>query len=81
MKVKKTTFMVDGVYEPCIEVTDGCTIVRISKCYHLIGNDTLFMREIIDGDFNNEEEWKGDFDSITEADAIRMAKEFSAYIR
>lgn len=80
IKVTRTTYMVEGMNEPCIEVSDGYTMVRISKCYHYIGKDTLYLAEYLDGDFNSNEEWDGDFDSLTDNDARRLAKKFSIYI-
>lgn len=82
MKVERTTFECDGIQEPCIMVSndDGHAKVRISRCYHYIGSDSLYMREILDGESNGEEEWRGNFDYLTDEDAIRIAKEFSAYI-
>lgn len=82
MKVERTTFECEGIQEPCIMVISdsGYTQVRISKCYHLVGSDSLCVREILDGEFNAEDELTGDFDELTDEDAIRIAKEFSAYI-
>ena len=82
VKVKRTTYNVDGFQEPCIIVSNGCAEVRISKCYHLIGENTLYMRETLgmDGEFNAFDEFVGDFDTLTDAEAIRLAKEFSAYL-
>ena len=80
LKVVRTTFKVDGIDEPCIMVGEGYAQVRISKCYHLVGEDSLYVREILDGEFNGEDEFAGDFDELTDEDAIRIAKEFSAYI-
>ena len=54
--------------------------MRISKCYHYIGSDSLYLQEILDGDLNSEDEWTGDFDELTDEDAIRIAKKYSAYI-
>lgn len=81
MEIKRTTFEVEGINEPCIEVSDGYTMVRISTCYHYLGENTLFVKEYLDGEFNAEEEMDGDFELLTDSDAIRIAKEFSVYIR
>lgn len=82
MKVERTTFECEGIQEPCIIVTSysGYAQVRISKCYHYIGYDSLYVSEILDGEFNGGDEYRGDFDELTDEDAIRIAKEFSAYI-
>lgn len=82
MKIERTRFECDGIQEPCIMVTSdsGYAQVRISKCYHYVGSDSLYVREILDGEFNEEEEWRGDFGELTDEDAIRIAKEFSVYI-
>lgn len=82
MKVQRTTFNCEGIQEPCIIVTSDSEYaqVRISKCYHYIGSDSLYVREILDGEFNSEDEWTGDFDELTDEDAIDIAKKFSAYI-
>ena len=78
--VERTTFRVDGIDEPCIIVTDGFTKVRISKCYHYIGEDSLYLYEYLDGEYNNSEEWEGDYDLLTDADAVRLAKKFCVYL-
>lgn len=80
LKVERTTFEVDGINEPCIMVGEGFAQVRISKCYHYIGSDSIYVREILDGDFNAEDEYRDDFDSLTDDDARRIAREFSAYV-
>lgn len=80
MKATKTTYMVEGCKEPCWEVTDGFSMVRISPFYHYVGRDTLLVSEYIDGDFNSEEEINGDFASLTASDAVRIAKENCAYL-
>lgn len=81
MEVIRTTFEVDGINEPCIEVSDGYTMVRISTCYHYLGKNTLYVREYLDGEYNSEDELKGDFESLTDKDVICIAKKFSAYIQ
>lgn len=80
MKVVRTKYKVDDMDEPCIIVGDDFAKVRISKCYHLIGKDTLNMTEFLDGEFNGSDEFTGDFDTLSDEDAIRLAREFSAYI-
>ena len=78
--VKKTTYEVEGCKEPCFEVTDGYTMVRIAKMYHYLGKNTLAITEYLDGDYNSSDEWNGDFDSLSEAYAKRIAQKYSAYI-
>ena len=78
--VEKTTYEVEGCAEPCFEVSDGFTMVRIAKMYHYIGKDTLIIKEYLDGEHNSSDEWTGDFDALTEADAKRIAQKYSAYI-
>lgn len=80
IEVKKTTYLVEGCQEPCFEVSDGYTMVRIAKMCHYIGRDTLSMTEFLDGEWNGSDEWTGDFDLLTESDAKRLAKQFSAYL-
>lgn len=80
IEVKKTTYEVEGCKEPCFEVTDGFTMVRIAKMYHYIGKDSLVITEYLDGDYNSSEEWTGDFDSLTNAKAKKIAQEYSAYL-
>lgn len=77
---KKTTYKVDGCKEPCYEVTDGYTMVRIATCYHYVGKNTLYVTEYLDGDFNSQDELVGDFDSLTAAKAKAIAKKYSAYL-
>ena len=80
IEVKKSTYMVEGCQEPCFEVSDGYTMVRIAKMYHYIGRDTLVLTEYLDGEYNSSDEWDGDFDSLTESDAKNLAKKFSVYL-
>lgn len=82
MKVERTTFECEGIKEPCIMVSneDGSVKVRISTCYHYLGKNSLYVREIIDDEFNAEDEFTGNFKELTDEDAIRIAREFSAYI-
>ena len=80
LKVVRTTFECEGVQEPCIMVGEGYAQVRISKCYHYVGRDSLYVREILDGEFNAEDEFTGDFDTLTDDEARRIAREFSAYV-
>ena len=80
MQVVRTTFLVDGINEPCIEVRNNGTMVRISKFYHYVGRDTLLLKEFIDGDYNSSEEINGDFDTLTKDEAERIAKKFSVYL-
>ena len=78
--VKKTTYEVEGCKEPCFEVSDGYTMVRIAKMYHLIGKNTLIVKEYLDGDYNSSEELDGDFDSLTPSSAKNIAQKFSVYL-
>jgi len=80
IEVKKTTYLVDGIQEPCYEVSDGYAMVRIAKCYHMVGRDTLYLTEYLDGEWNGSDEWDGDFDSLHDFDAKRLAKQFSVYL-
>lgn len=36
LKVKKTTYKVDGSTEPCFEVSGECAMVRIAPFYHFV---------------------------------------------
>lgn len=78
--IKKTTYEVEGSIEPCFEVTCGSAMVRIAKCYHYLGSDTIKMTEFLDGEFNGSDEYKGDFDTLNNAGAHLLAKEFSSHI-
>lgn len=77
--VKKTTYLVEGCQEPCFEVSDGYTMVRIAKMYHHIGRNTLAISEYLDGEWNGSDELEGDFDSLTESDAKALALRYSVY--
>lgn len=78
--VKKTTYEVEGCKEPCYEITDGYTMVRIAKCYHYIGENTLYLTAFLDGDYQSSDEWTGDFDKLTKSKALELAKRFSIYL-
>ena len=82
MKVKRTTFMVDNCKEKCIIVSndDNSVQVRISKCYHYIGSDSLYIEEFIDDEWNSRDEINGDFDSLTINEAKRLAIQYSVYL-
>ena len=76
----KTHYCVDGCEEPCFEVSNGFTMIRVAPYYHYIGANTLMITEYLDGDYNSSEELRGDFDSLTIKDAIMIAKQYSAYL-
>lgn len=78
--VKKTTYEVEGCKEPCFEVTDGHTMVRIAKMYHSIGKNSIIIKEYIGGMYNSKDEWTGDFDSLTIKKAKEIAQSFSVYL-
>lgn len=80
LEVKKTTYMVEGCEEPCWEVTNGYTTVRIAPCYHYIGHDTILLTEYLDDNFNCEEEWDYTFGGLNQNDVIVLAKQFSVYL-
>ena len=80
IEVNKTTYLVEGCQEPCFEVSDGYTMVRIAKYYHYIGKNTLILSEYIDGEWNSSDEWDGDFASLSESDAKALAKKYSVYL-
>ena len=80
IEVKKTTYEVEGCTEPCFEVSNGNTMVRIAKMYHYIGNDSISLTEYLDGEYNSSDEWTGDFEELSETDVKLMAKKFSAYL-
>ena len=80
LEVKKTTYEVEGCKESCWEVSNGYTMVRIAPYYHYIGDNTILCTEYLDGDFNSQEEWERDFDSLDEREVLEIAKEFSVYL-
>lgn len=80
VKVKKTTYEVEGCKEPCFEVSDGHTMVRIAKMYHYLGKNTLIIKEYYDGEYNSSDEWTGDFDKLTPAKAKQIALKYSVYL-
>lgn len=83
MNIKKTNFDVDGMKVPCYEVTDndGYAMVRIHPCYRIIGNNTTYATEYLDGEFNSREEYSYDFDMLTTYDIKRIVREQTCYIR
>ena len=80
LKVKKTTYKVDGSTEPCFEVSGECAMVRIAPFYHFVGPDTILVTEYLDGEWNSEDEWTGDFDNLTEDGAVEIATRYSVYL-
>ena len=80
LTVKKTTYTVQGSVEPCFEVTNGYAMVRIAPYYHYRGSDELIITEYLDGEWNSEDEWTGDFDNLTEDGAIEIATRYSVYL-
>lgn len=81
IEVKKTTYMVEGCKEPCFEVTNGFTMVRIAPVYHLLRRNSILLTEYIDGDYNSEEEnLDYEFDEIDEDLAKELATKYSVYL-
>ena len=83
LTVKRTTFEPKGYAgcdEPCIIVGNDDAYVRISKCYHYIGSDTLYVAEVLDGMVNSMDEINGDYDFLTDDDARDIARRHSVYI-
>lgn len=82
LSVKRTKYSVEGAMAPCIEVsnTDNFIMVRIAPYYHLIGPNTLYITEYIDGEYNGSDEWDGDFNALSDRDAISIAKRYSVYL-
>lgn len=80
IKIEKTTYEVDGLKEPCYLVTNGYAVVRIAKCYHLIGRNTLTVTTFLEDEWNGEEEITGDFDELTFMEVRRIAKENCVYM-
>lgn len=80
LEIKKTTYMVEGCEEPCWEVSNGYTMVRISKLYRLVGRPTILLTEYLGGDWNGNEEFEADFDGLDEFFAERMARQYSVYL-
>ena len=83
LKVTRTTFEVAGVKTKCIIVSNGYTDVRISKSYihEIVFNQPcLLMVEYLKGERKKEDVSLGDFDKLTDKEAIAMAKKFSDYL-
>jgi hypothetical protein len=80
LEVKKTTYMVDGCEEPCWEVSNGYTMIRISKLYRIIGRPSIQITEFLGGEWNSCEEFDADFDELDSFFAERMAKQYSVYL-
>lgn len=80
LTVKKTTYTVQGSVEPCFEVTNGYAMVRIAPYYHYRGSDELIITEYLDGEWNDEDVWSGNFNTLTEDKAIQIAKSYSVYL-
>lgn len=81
IEVKETTYEVDGSVEPCFEVTDGYTLVRIAPFYHYFGKTTILITQYLNGEFHSDEEWNYEWDYIDEGDAKEIAMKYSAYLR
>ena len=83
LKVKRTTFEpkgYEGYQEPCIIVGKDDAYVRISKCHHYIGRDTLYVAEVLDGMVNSMDEIVGDYDVLSDSDARNIARRHSVYL-
>ena len=78
--VNRKKCVIDGCEEPCIVVSNGCVDIRISTMYHYIGRNTILIVEFIDGEYNGEEEIGGDFNTLTDREAVLIAKGFSCYL-
>lgn len=80
LKITKTKFIVDGVEEPCIEVSNGYAMTRFHRCYHYVGSDTCYVSTFVDGDFNSRDEINRDMDDLSNLELIAIAKEFNVYL-
>ena len=80
LTVKKTTYTVEGIDEPCYEVSNGYAMVRIAPLYNYVGSNDLLVIEYLDGEWNDEDIWSGDFDTLTEDKAVQIAKSYSVYL-
>lgn len=80
IKVKKTTYEVDGCIEPCFEVSNDYSLIRIAPFYHYFGRTTILITEYLAGEFNSRDEWGREFNELDEYDAMEIAKEYSVYI-
>jgi hypothetical protein len=80
IQVKKTTYVDEGCTEPCWEVSNGYTVVRISKLYRIIGRPSIQITEFLGGEWNGCEEFDADFDELDSFFAERMAKQYSVYL-
>lgn len=81
MTATRTNVFLDGCKVPAIIVDglNGC-FLRFTPCYHLVGNNTTYVTEFADGDFNHREELNIDFDNLTIREALRIAPRLSAYL-
>ena len=81
MKVERKNVLIEGFEEPCIIVHGrGKNKVRISNCYKLVGSNCLLVTEILGNMVNSMNECRGDFLEVSDDEAIRIAKNFSAYL-
>lgn len=81
LEVKKTTYKVDGSKEPCFEITDGYTMVRIAPYYHYIGKTTILITQYLGDSFHSQEEWDYEWDYLTKKDALEISKKYSVYLK
>lgn len=81
IEVKETTYEVEGSVEPCFEVTDGFTMVRIAPFYHYYGRTTILITEYLGGEFNSSDDWDLTWDYVEESEAKEIAINYSAYLR
>ena len=83
LKVTRTTYELAGVKRKCIIVSNGYTDVRIGKdCIHevVFNQPCVFMVEYLKGERKREDVSFGNFDELTDEEAIAMAKKFSDYL-
>lgn len=80
IEVKKTTYTVEGCDEPCWEVCNGYTMIRISPLYRIAGRPSILLTEYLDGEWNGNEEFDEEFDGVDAWFAEHLAKQFSCYI-
>jgi hypothetical protein len=82
MKAIKTHYTIDGEAIPCYEVdNEAGVIVRIAPYYHYVGKTTCLLTEFINGEKNSTEEYSYEFDFLNAPEALRLATEFSAYLK
>lgn len=81
LSARRGTYTTHGEKQPCIKVyldkSDKKTYFRFAPLYRCFGKTTVYVAEIVDGEWNSEEELGFEWDDFS--DNLSDVKKFTLY--